>query len=60
MTVNLKLLSVFVLVAEHSSFRKAAEELDRSQSAISSQIRQLEEQLGVTLFSSNHAPGDVF
>lgn len=50
MTVNLKLLSVFVLVAEHSSFRKAAEELDRSQSAISSQIRQLEEQLGVTLF----------
>jgi DNA-binding transcriptional LysR family regulator len=50
MTVNLKLLSVFVLVAEHSSFRKAAEELGRSQSAVSTQIRQLEEQLGVTLF----------
>ena len=45
MTVNLKLLSVFVLVAEQSSFRKAAEELDRSQSAVSTQIRQLEEQL---------------
>jgi DNA-binding transcriptional LysR family regulator len=50
MTVNLKLLSVFLLVAEHSSFRKAAEDLDRSQSAVSTQIRQLEEQLGVTLF----------
>lgn len=50
MTVNLKLLSAFLAVAEHSSFRKAAEELDRSQSAISTQIRQLEEQLGVALF----------
>ena len=50
MNVNIKLLSVFVLVAEHSSFRKAAEELGRSQSAVSTQIRQLEEQLGVTLF----------
>lgn len=49
MTVNLKLLSVFLLVAEHSSFRKAAEDLDRSQSAVSTQIRQLEEQLGVNL-----------
>jgi DNA-binding transcriptional LysR family regulator len=48
--VNLRLLSVFVLVAQHRSFRKAAEELDRSQSAVSNQIRQLEEQLGVTLF----------
>lgn len=50
MPVNLKLLSVFVSVAEHGSFRKAAEELDRSQSAVSTQIRQLEEQLGVVLF----------
>src|ERR1700721_4826262 len=50
MTVNLRLLSVFVLVADHCSFRKAAEELGRSQSAVSTQIRQLEEQLGVSLF----------
>ncbi len=50
MTINLKLLSVFVLVADHRSFRKAAEELGRSQSAVSTQIRQLEEQLGVSLF----------
>jgi DNA-binding transcriptional LysR family regulator len=50
MTINLKLLSVFVLVADHCSFRKAAEELGRSQSAVSTQIRQLEEQLGVSLF----------
>jgi DNA-binding transcriptional LysR family regulator len=50
MAVNLKLLGVFAMVAEHRSFRKAAEELDRSQSVISTQIRQLEGQLGVTLF----------
>ena len=50
MVTNLKLLSVFVLVADHLSFRRAAEELGRSQSAVSTQIRQLEEQLGVSLF----------
>ena len=50
MAINLKLLAVFVLVADHRSFRRAAEELGRSQSAVSTQIRQLEEQLGVTLF----------
>ena len=50
MGINLKLLSVFVLVADHRSFRRAAEELGRSQSAVSTQIRQLEDQLGVPLF----------
>jgi DNA-binding transcriptional LysR family regulator len=50
MAINLRLLSVFVLVADRRSFRKAAEELGRSQSAVSTQIRQLEEQLGVSLF----------
>jgi DNA-binding transcriptional LysR family regulator len=48
--VNLKLLSAFVLVADHRSFRKAAEELGLSQSTVSTQIRQLEDQLGVSLF----------
>ena len=48
--INLKLLQTFLLVGEHLSFRVAAEKLFRSQSAISAQIVQLEEQLGVSLF----------
>lgn len=48
--VNLKLLQAFLLVGEHSSFRAAAEMSCRSTSAVSAQIRQLEEQLGVPLF----------
>jgi len=50
MNINLKLLHTFLLVAEHNSFRRAAEESNRSQSAISMQIRQLEQQLGISLF----------
>ncbi|MBP6020716.1 MAG: LysR family transcriptional regulator [Burkholderiaceae bacterium] len=50
MNINLKLLHSFLLVAEHSSFRSAAEQANRSLPAISMQIKQLEEQLGVTLF----------
>jgi DNA-binding transcriptional LysR family regulator len=48
--INLKLLQTFLLVGEHSSFRVAADQSFRSQSAVSAQIRHLEEQLGVTLF----------
>ncbi len=48
--VNLKLLQMFVAVAENRSFRQAAEQLNRSQSAVSMQIRQLEDQVGVSLF----------
>lgn len=48
--INLKLLQTFLLVGEHSSFRVAAEKSFRSQSAVSAQIRQLEDQLGVALF----------
>lgn len=51
MKVNLKLLHTFLLVADHNSFRRAAEESNRSQSAVSMQIRQLELQLGVSLFN---------
>ena len=47
---NLKALQIFVVVAEMSSFRKAAEALNRSQSAVSTQIKLLEEQIGVALF----------
>lgn len=50
MNINLKLLQSFLLVAEHNSFRAAAEHANRSLPAISMQIKQLEDQLGITLF----------
>ena len=50
MNVNLKLLQTFLVVAEQNSFCRAAEILNRSQSAISMQVRQLEFQLGASLF----------
>ncbi|MDD7412813.1 MAG: LysR family transcriptional regulator [Eubacteriales bacterium] len=43
-------LSTFVRVAELRSFSAAARELDYSQSAVSMQIAQLEEELGTRLF----------
>ena len=44
--LNLDLLRVFISVAENSSFTRAASELNRSQSAISMQIKRLEEIVG--------------
>jgi DNA-binding transcriptional LysR family regulator len=38
-----------MLVAEHQSFREAAEQTHRSQSAVSTQIKQLEDQLAIKL-----------
>lgn len=48
--INLKLLQTFLLAAEYGSFRRAAEESNRSPSAISMQIRDLEAQIGINLF----------
>ncbi|MDP6341964.1 MAG: LysR family transcriptional regulator, partial [Alphaproteobacteria bacterium] len=47
--ISLKQLETFVAVAEARSFRRAAERLLRSQSAISAHIQNLEEELGVAL-----------
>ena len=49
MRVNLKVLSTFLAVAENESFRKAAEQINISLPAVSMQIKQLEERLGVAL-----------
>ena len=48
--VNFKLLHMFIAVAESRSFRQASEQSNRSQSAVSMQIKQLEDQIGAALF----------
>ncbi len=59
-------LNAFVEVARHSSFSRAAERCFRTQPAISSQIRALEEEVRVKLFDrsggkvSLTAPGKAF
>lgn len=50
MQVNFELYRVFYHAAKHLNFTLAAEDLFVSQSAISQSIRQLEQQMGVTLF----------
>jgi DNA-binding transcriptional LysR family regulator len=49
------LLRAFVAVAEHRSFTRAAVALHRTQSAASTQIKRLEDQLGVPLFHRSTA-----
>ena len=50
MKINFKLLGTFLAVADNASFRKAAEQSHLSLPAVSMQVKQLEEQLGVALF----------
>ncbi|MCM8528798.1 MAG: LysR substrate-binding domain-containing protein [Lentisphaeraceae bacterium] len=48
--MNTRLLEYFIAVAEHRSFRKAADICGVSQPALSIQLKKLEEILGVDLF----------
>lgn len=50
MHVSLRQLRVFEAVARHSSYTRAAEELHLSQPAVSMQVRQLEDEIGLPLF----------
>jgi DNA-binding transcriptional LysR family regulator len=52
--MELRHLRYFVGVARESSFTKAAQKLRVAQPALSRQIRQLEEEVGVTLLERNH------
>lgn len=52
--MELKNLESFIQVAELGSFTKAAKRLGYTQSTVSFQIRQLEEELGVPLFERFH------
>jgi LysR family transcriptional regulator, low CO2-responsive transcriptional regulator len=50
MNITLRQLKVFESVARHLSFTRAAEELFLTQPAVSMQIKQLEENVGLPLF----------
>ena len=53
--MELRNLTTFIQVAELGSFTRAAEQLGYSQSTVSSQIKQLEDELGCLLFERiNH------
>ena len=49
--INLKLMQGFVMVGQQKSFKRAAELSGFTQSAMSAQIRTLEDQLGIPLFN---------
>ncbi len=51
MTVSMEQLEAFVAAAEHGSFSAAGRVLCKAQSAISTQVSSLEDDLGVQLFS---------
>ena len=59
MNINLRQLRAFVSIGRLGSFTKAAEALHATQPALSAQIRELEEALGVKLVRSQHALGDA-
>ena len=50
MNVTFRQLRLLEAVARHSSFTRASEELHLTQPAVSTQIKQLEEQIGMPLF----------
>ena len=49
--MNTRQIEYFLAVADELSFTRAAEKLYASQTAVTQQIRALEEQMGVQLFS---------
>src|ERR1700691_2856920 len=57
--MNLQELRYLAAVAEYRHFGRAAEACNVSQPTLSSQIRKLEDELGVTLLERTNKPGDV-
>ena len=59
LTLDPDLLQAFVAVAEHRSFTRAAVALNRTQSAVSMQVKRLEERLQTELFHRNRTNVDL-
>src|ERR1035438_10830726 len=57
--MNLQEVRYFVAVAEHRHFGQAAEACNVSQPTLSSQIRKLEDELGVTLLERTNKRVDI-
>jgi DNA-binding transcriptional LysR family regulator len=57
--MDVRLLRTFVVVSERRNFTVAAEELFLTQSAVSQQIRALEAELGVSLFTRSRTHTDL-
>ena len=57
--LDLDLVKAFLAVADNRSFTRAASTLNRTQSAVSMQIKRLEERLGVELFHRTKATVDL-
>ena len=53
MDISFRQLQAFVLIAEHQSFSRAAEQIHLSQPALSYSLRKLEEALGLSLLARN-------
>ncbi|NLQ17788.1 transcriptional regulator GcvA [Marinomonas sp. M1K-6] len=53
-SIPLSGLGTFAIAARHLSFTKAAQEMHLTQGAVSQQMRQLEERLGLSLFIRYH------
>jgi DNA-binding transcriptional LysR family regulator len=53
MQITLRQLRIFEAVARHSSMSRAADEMHLTQPAVSMQMKQLEEQIGVPLLEQN-------
>ena len=58
-TLDPDLLQAFLAVADHRSFTRAAVALNRTQSAVSMQVKRLEEQLHAELFHRTKANVDL-
>ena len=54
--LDLDQLQTFITIADTGSFTKAAEEVYRTQSAVSMQMRRLEERIGKPLFEKDGRP----
>ncbi|MBO0127955.1 MULTISPECIES: LysR family transcriptional regulator [Agrobacterium] len=59
LSLDLRYLTYAILVAEHGSFRAAAQALDLSQSTISRRVQLLERRIGIALFDRSRKGAEL-